>query len=129
MFGPSKDELIDNLIDSWNALARARNEPLRFMRIKKGWDWLVVLEVLDFKSEVEIQIILCESAGQGKEIIKNAIERPSEIGVYSVHRTIGPYGQTAGNPGLQPHASWIDSLNEHGQLRMRYGPPPGRVSD
>ena len=130
MFGPSKDELIDNLIDSWNALAQARNESLRFIRIKRGWDWLVVLEVLTFKDEVEIQIILCESAGQAKEIIKGAVERPSEIGAYSVHRTVGPYGQmTAANAGLQPHASWIDSLNKHGQLRTRYGPPPGRISD
>ena len=129
MFGPSKDELIDNLVDCWNALARARDEPLRFIRVKKGWAWVVVLELLTFKEEVEIQVILCESAGQGKEIINGAFERPGEIGAYSLHRTVGPYGQmTAGNEGLQPHASWIELLNKHGHLRTRHGPPPGRVS-
>lgn len=130
LFGPSKHDLIDNLVDCWNALEKAREEPLRFLRLKKAWDYVVVLEVLTYSDEVQIQVILCESVLQGEQVIKGAVARPSEIGMHSVHRTVGPYRQiTAANAGLLGHANWAEELDKYGVLRSKYGPPPGRIAD
>lgn len=130
MFGPSKDALIDKLVDCWNALAVATSQPLSYRRIRKGWDWVLVLEALMQKDEVEIRILLCESESQAKDLLKFAIEHPSELGIDSVHRTVGPFGQSSvENLGLQSHANWMELLNNHGQLRSRHWPPPARSSD
>jgi hypothetical protein len=130
MFGPSKDAVIDKLVESWNALARATSQPLTFRRPKKGWDWVLALEVLTHKDDVEIHIILCESESQAKDFLGFAAQHPGEIGIDSVHRTIGPFGQSSvENLGLKTHASWLESLNNHGVLRSKHWPPPAHFDD
>src|SRR5690606_35272640 len=103
---------------------------LSYRRIRRGWDWVLVLEVLTHKGEVEIHIVLCESASQAEEFLRFAVEHPDELSIDSVHRTVGPFGQvTNENLGLQSHARWVESLNNHGRLMSRHWLQSDHFSD
>ncbi|QCU72525.1 hypothetical protein E5843_14445 [Luteimonas yindakuii] len=120
MFGPSKDVLINQLVESWNEISHATTSCVRFFRSGSGWQWVVAMEILTYKDEVEIHVVLCSSQHAGDKLIEIAVDRPNQLGFSSAHRIFGPFMQLLDeNLGVKSEARWKQDIDEYGRLRSR----------
>lgn len=110
MFGPSRADLKEMLVDCWNLLARVRGERLRYVSIKGGFEWIVVIHNKLDEDAQEIIVVLLNSAAEGHAFLDRARSDPSEFRFWSVHKSLGPYGRGSTENVDRTYDQWLDRL-------------------
>lgn len=116
MFRNEKDQLKTMLVESWNLLATARGEALEYSRSRGGWDWYVILDVVDASGADRLLVHQINSEQEGAVYVRQAVAAPQELYVSYVKRSYGPMiMSTQENFAYQTANKWLERLSSSGK--------------
>ena len=115
MFGRDKEQLWEMLINSWNFLAEARGERLKYFREKGSSDWYVVAETMKHDNATHLAVHLVKSEASALSLIREMRSAPEDFDIGYLRRSWGPMVMsTPEDFSYNDSAKWLDALDKYG---------------